>query len=69
MKSPAPKCGLPPFFVENPDAMNAFKAYRVNILKELSVKKMHSYVLDTLIPLMMSEVERGVQDIREGDDD
>ncbi|KAI2493895.1 hypothetical protein MHU86_20622 [Fragilaria crotonensis] len=69
MKSPAPKCGLPPFFVENPDAMNAFKAYGVSILKELSVEKMHSYVLDTLIPIMMSKVEQGVQDIRECDDE
>jgi len=69
MKSPAPKCGLPPFLVENPDAMNTFKAYGVSILKELSVEKMHSYVLDTLIPLTMSKVEQSVQDIREFDDD
>jgi hypothetical protein len=69
MKSPAPKCGLPPFFVENPNALNAFKAYGVSILKEVSVEKMHSYVLKTLIPLMMSKVEQGVQDIWESDDE
>jgi hypothetical protein len=61
--SPVPKDRLPPFFIENPDAMDAFKKYGVSILKELSVERMHTYVLETLIPIMMGRVEqRGVLD-------
>ena len=60
IKSPAPKSGLPPFFIDNPDAMNAFKNHGVSILKELSVERMHAYVLETLIPTMMARVQRGI---------
>ena len=60
IKSPAPKSGLPPFFIDNPDAMNAFKNHGVSILKVLSVERMHAYVLETLIPTMMARVERGI---------
>ncbi|KAI2513790.1 hypothetical protein MHU86_573 [Fragilaria crotonensis] len=69
IKSPAPKSRLPPFFLENPDAMNAFKKYGVSILKELSVERMHTYVLETLIPIMRARVERGLQEIESCDDD
>ena len=68
IKSPAPKSGLPPFFIENPDAMDAFKKYGVRMLKELSVEKMHSYVLDKLIPTMMSRVDQRVKEIGERHD-
>jgi hypothetical protein len=33
-KLPAPKSRLPPFFIKNPDSMDAFKKHRVSILKE-----------------------------------
>jgi hypothetical protein len=58
MKSPAPKSRLPPFFIENPDAMDAFKKYGVSNLKDLSVEMMHTYVLETLVPEMMARVEK-----------
>ena len=48
---------MPPFIIENPDAMNAFKKYGVGNLKDLSVEMMHMYVLETLIPIMMARVE------------
>ena len=67
IKSPAPKSRLPPFFIENPDAMNAFKQHGVSILKELSGERMHTYVLDTLIPIMMARVERGIQELEQHD--
>jgi hypothetical protein len=38
-KSPAPKSRLPPFFIENPDAMDAFKKHGVSILKELTMEE------------------------------
>jgi hypothetical protein len=60
IKSPAQKSRLPPFFIENPDAMNAFKKHGVSILKELSVERMHNYVLERLLPIMMARVERGI---------
>lgn len=39
--------------------MNAFKKHGVSILKELSVERMHTYVLETLIPTMMARIEPG----------
>ena len=65
VKSPAPKSCLPPFFIENPDAMNAFKKHGVSILKELSVERMHNYVLETLLPIMMARVERGIEELED----
>ncbi|KAI2490954.1 hypothetical protein MHU86_23613 [Fragilaria crotonensis] len=62
-KSPAPKSRLPSFFIENPDAMDAFKKHGVSILKELSVERMHTYVLETLIPTMLARVEKGIEEI------
>ena len=41
--------------------MNAFKKYGVTILKELSVERMHTYVLEALIPLMTARVESGIR--------
>jgi hypothetical protein len=66
MKSPAPKSRLPPFFIENPDAMDAFKKYGVSNLKDLSVEMMHTYVLETLVPEMMARVEKTEIDEEEG---
>jgi hypothetical protein len=67
IKSPAPKSRLPSFFIENPDAMNDFKKFGLSILKELSVERMHTYVLDSLIPIMTARVERGATQEIEGD--
>ena len=41
--------------------MNAFKKYGVSTLKELSVERMHTYVLETLIPLMTVSIESGIR--------
>jgi hypothetical protein len=41
--------------------MNAFKKYGVSILKELSVERMHTYVLEALIPLMTARLESGIR--------
>ena len=50
--------------------MNAFKQNEVSKLKELSVERMRTYVLDTLIPIMMARVERGIQqELEQHDDD
>ena len=44
--------------------MNAFKKFGVIILKELSVERIQTYVLDTLIPIMTATVEGGaIQEI------
>ena len=65
IKSPVPKSQMPPFFIENPDAMDAFKKYGVSNLKDLSVEKMHSYVLETLIPMIMARVNNERNKIEE----
>jgi hypothetical protein len=65
IKSPAPKSRLPPFFIENLDAMNTFKKHGVSILKILSVERMHNYVLETLLPIMMARVERGIEELED----
>ena len=49
---------LPPFFWENPDAMDAFKQHGVSVLKELSVEEMHIYVHETLIPTVVRRIEQ-----------
>jgi hypothetical protein len=59
IKSPAPKSRLPSFFIENPDAMNDFKKFGLSILKELSVERMHMYLLDTLIPIIRERSHPG----------
>ena len=70
IKLHAPKSGLRPFFICNPeDAMNAFKKHGVSILKELTVERMHIYVLETLIPAMMTRAERCIEDIEEEEED
>jgi hypothetical protein len=57
---------LPPLFIENPDAMDAFKKYGVDNLKDLSVEMMHTYVLETLVPKMMARLESTESDEEEG---
>jgi hypothetical protein len=47
--------------------MNDFKKFGLSILKELSVERMHTYVLDSLIPIMTARVERGATQEIEGD--
>ncbi len=51
-KAPAAKNKLRPFFVANPDAMEAFKKHGIANLKDLSVELMHKY-LHQLIPRLL----------------
>ena len=69
IKAPEPKNRLPPLSIENPDVMNTFAKYGVIILKEVSIERMHSYVLDTLIHALMSKVEHGIQEHGEEEGD
>ena len=69
--APVPKSRMPPFFIENPDAMDAFKKYWVSNLKDLSVEMIHTYVLETLIPIMMAreenkEIDEAPEDVQHG---
>ena len=58
---------MPPFFRENPDAMDAFKQHGVSILKELSVEELHTNVHETLIPTMVRRIEQRVEIEVDGD--
>jgi hypothetical protein len=72
INAPARQNCLPPFFIENLDAMVTFKKHGTSILKELSVERLHTYVLGTLIPMMMAKVEQGIKDTfdnLQGDDE
>ena len=51
--APDPKTSYPPFFQDNPDAMEAFKKHGVANLKDLSVELMYEYVHNNLIPRLM----------------
>jgi hypothetical protein len=51
--APEPKTAYPPFFRDNPDAMDAFKRHGVAHLKDLSVELMFDYVHNNLIPRLM----------------
>ena len=46
-----PAC--PPFFADNPDAMDAFKKYGVENIKDLCVEMMLEYVHQDLVPKLM----------------
>ena len=56
-KTPEPKTLYPAFFVENPDAMEAFKKYGVAHIKDLRVEMMLEYVHQELIPKLMLKRE------------
>ena len=60
-RGPSAPHRLPPFFRENPDAMDAFKQHGVCILKQLSVEEMHTYVHEILIPTMVRRIEQRVE--------
>ena len=51
--APEPKTAYPPFFQDNPDAMEVFKKSGVANLKDLSVELMFDYVHNNLIPRLM----------------
>lgn len=48
---------IPPFSIKNPNAMDALKKHGVSIMKELLMERMHTYVLKTLIPMIMARDE------------
>ena len=56
-KTPEPKTLYPAFFVENPDAMEAFKKYGMAHIKDLRVEMMLEYVHQELIPKLMLKRE------------
>ena len=56
-KAPPVKTLIPRFFSENADAQEAFKTFGVQHLKELSVELMHNYVLNKLVPQLITKSE------------
>jgi hypothetical protein len=56
-KAPPVKTLIPRFFSENADAQEAFKTFGVQHLKELSVELMHDYVLNKLVPQLITKLE------------
>jgi hypothetical protein len=62
MMAPAKKTRLPPFFLDNPDAMDAFKKFGVANLKDLSVEKMHEYLHEVLVPNMIKKLRSDDED-------
>lgn len=52
-KAPDAKAARPRFFVENPDAMDAFKKHGVANIKDLRVEMMLEYVHNELVPKLM----------------
>ena len=49
-KTPETKTMIPPFFRDNPDAMEAFKKYGAANIQDLRVELMYNYVHHDLIP-------------------
>ena len=56
-KTPESKTMIPPFFCDNPDALEAFKRYGVANIQDLRVELMYSYVHQDLIPKLLSKAE------------
>ena len=54
VKAPGKNTCLPQYFLENPDAQEAFKQHGIKCLKELKVELMHEYVNGTMVPAMMN---------------
>jgi hypothetical protein len=52
------KTMMPPFFRDNPDALEAFKRYGVANIQDLRVELMYSYVHQDLIPKILSKAEQ-----------
>jgi len=60
--APSPKSLLSRFFLDNPDAMDAFKKFGTANLQTLSIEKMHEYVHEHLIPTLIGNLEQGDDD-------
>ena len=50
------------FFLVNPDAMEAFKSYRTQKTKDLRVELMHEFVVDQVVPELVSRLKIEVDD-------
>ena len=70
-KAPEAKSACPRFFVDNPDAMDAFKKYAIANIKDLRVEMMLEYVHHELVPKLMTKREnnRGCLFDDNGDED
>ena len=62
-KPPDPKdARLCRFFLDNPDAMEAFKLHGTQNIKDLRVELMHEFVVDQLVPELVSRLKIEVDD-------
>ena len=62
-KPPDPKnARLCRFFLDNPDAMEAFKSHGIQNIKDLRVVLMHEFVVDQLVPELVSRLKIEVDD-------
>ena len=61
-KSPIKKDKTHPFFLSNPDPMNAFKKFGIANLNDLSVEKMYEYVHEHLVPTLVASLGVDVPD-------
>jgi len=50
------------FFLDNPDAMEAFKSHGTQNIKDLRVELMHEFVVDQLVPELVSRLKIEVDD-------
>lgn len=57
-KTPETKTLIPPFFRDNPDAMQAFKKYGVANIQDLRVELMYDYVHHDLIPTLLKKAQQ-----------
>ena len=67
-KAPDAKTVRPRFFVDNPDAIDAFKKHGIANIKDLRVKMMLKYVHHELVPKLMRERRDGCLFDDSGDD-
>ena len=67
-KAPEAKTACPRFFIDNPDAMDAFKRHGVANIKDLRVKMMLEYVHHELVPKLMVKRQSGCLFDDNGDD-
>ena len=50
------------FFLDNPNAMEAFKLHGTQNIKDLRVELMHEFVVDQLVPELVSRLKIEVDD-------
>jgi hypothetical protein len=48
---------MPPFFRNNPDALDAFKKHGITHLNDLSVELMHEYVHNSFVPAFWENLQ------------